>query len=65
MRRLVGAALVGCAALALVLVVTLETSFGVRTAATLALRLARPFPGLDARVGGARAGALTGLELHG
>jgi TamB, inner membrane protein subunit of TAM complex len=64
-RRLVALLLVACAVLALAAVVMIETPFGVRAVATLALRIVRPFPGFTAEVGGARGGALTGLELHG
>jgi translocation and assembly module TamB len=63
--RLAIALLLGASALILILVLALETPWGVRTVARSALDLANPWPGSTLSVAGARGGFLTGLTLFG
>ncbi|MFI5370780.1 MAG: translocation/assembly module TamB domain-containing protein [Candidatus Eisenbacteria bacterium] len=64
-RGLLRTVLIVVVALAGTVTALIETPAGLRMTAGFALRIVRPFPGLESEVGGARGGALTGLELHG
>ena len=63
--RLIGLILLALLALVLGLGAGLETPWGMKAAANLALRLAHPWRGAELAVAGARGGFITGIELHG